>query len=111
LFLVPAEKVEEDALLEFALEAGADDVKRADDKFEVTCDPTVFGQVAAALEAREIKPDVSEITRIPTSTVDLDTETGRKVLKLMERLDDHDDVQRVSANFNIPQEAMAEIDG
>src|SRR2546428_499928 len=66
---------------------------------------------AAALEAKGIKSDVSEITRIPTSTVDLDAETARKVLKLMEKLDDHDDVQRVSANFNIPQEALAEIEG
>jgi transcriptional/translational regulatory protein YebC/TACO1 len=54
---------------------------------------------------------MSEITRIPTSTIDLDVETGRKVLALMEKLDDHDDVQNVSANFNIPQEAMAEIKG
>ena len=52
---------------------------------------------------------MSQITRLPKSTVDLDAEAGRKVLKLMERLDDHDDVQNVSANFNIPQEAMAEI--
>jgi len=111
LFLVPADKMDEDALLEFALEAGADDVKRVDDKFEITCDPGVFGQVAAALEAKDIKPDVSEIMRIPTTTVDLDAETARKVLKLMEKLDDHDDVQRVSANFNIPQEALAEIEG
>jgi len=82
-----------------------------DDKFEIICDPSAYGEVAAALEAHQLTPDVSEITRIPTSTVDLDAETARKVLKLMERLDDHDDVQRVSANFNIPQEAMAEIEG
>src|SRR5262249_20340522 len=111
LFLVPAERLDEDELLEFSLEAGADDVKRVDDKFEITCDSGVYGQAAAALEAREVKPDVSEITRIPTSSVDLDAETARKVLKLMEKLDDHDDVQHVSANFNIPQEALAEIDG
>ena len=111
LFLVPADKVEEDALLEFALEAGADDVKHIDDKFEITCDPSVFGDVAAALSTKGLESEVSEITRVPSSTVDLDAETGRKVLKLMERLDDHDDVQRVSSNFNIPDEAMAEIEG
>jgi YebC/PmpR family DNA-binding regulatory protein len=111
LFLVPADSIDEDTLLEYALEAGADDVKRSDDKFEITCDPGVFGEVAAALKAKEITTEVSEISRIPNSTVDLDAETARKVLKLMEKLDDHDDVQSVSANFNIPQEALAEIQG
>lgn len=110
LFVIPVEKVDEDELLEFSLEAGADDVKRVDDKFEITCDPSLYAQVAAALSQHGIEPEVSQLTRIPTSTVDLDAETGRKVLKLMERLDDHDDVQTVAANFNIPEEAMAEIE-
>lgn len=109
LFVIPAAKVEEDALMELALEAGADDVRRVDANFEVTCDPSVFQAVAEALRAKNIEPEMSQIARLPTSTVDLDAETGRKVLKLMERLDDHDDVQSVAANFNIPQEAMAEI--
>lgn len=111
LFLVPADKVEEDRLLELALEAGADDVKRVDDRFEVTCDVSQFGPVAAALEAHAIPLDTKEIARVPTSYVDLDAQTAPKVLALMERLDDHDDVQSVSANFNIPQAAMAEIKG
>jgi YebC/PmpR family DNA-binding regulatory protein len=111
LFVVPLDKVEEDDLLELALEAGADDVKRTEDGFEVTCDPAVFSNVAAALEAKEIPTDRREIARIPTNTVDLDAENGRKVLKLMEKLDDQDDVQTVASNFNIPQEAMAEIEG
>ena len=109
LFVIPAAKVEEDALMELALEAGADDVRRVEANFEVTCDPAVFQAVGDAIRARGIEPEMSQIARLPTSTVDLDAETGRKVLKLMERLDDHDDVQNVSANFNIPHEAMAEI--
>lgn len=109
MFLVPAAKVAEETLMELALEAGADDVKRSGDKFEVTCDPSAFQAVAEALRQRAIEPDVGEIARIPTSTVDLDADTGRTVLKLMEKLDDHDDVQSVSSNFNIPDEAMAEI--
>jgi transcriptional/translational regulatory protein YebC/TACO1 len=109
--VVPAGAIAEDDLLEVALDAGADDVKRAGDKFEVTCDPSVFAQVGAALEEKAFTPEVSEITRIPQSTVDLDAETGRKVLALVEKLDDHDDVQSVSSNFNIPEEAMAEIEG
>lgn len=109
LFLVPAESADEEQLLELALEAGADDVKRVDSNFEITCDPAVFQQVNDAISAKGLKTEMAEISRIPTNTVDLDAETGRKVLKLMERLDDHDDVQNVAANFNIPQEAMAEI--
>jgi len=108
LFIIPAAKAAEDALMELALEAGADDVKRVEDNFELTCDPSVFQAVTAALEQNGIAVEVSQISRIPTSTVDLDAETGRKVLALMEKLDDHDDVQSVTANFNIPTEAMAE---
>lgn len=111
LFFVPADSIDEETLMEHALEAGADDVKRVDDKYEITCDPSVFAEIGAALTDQGITIEGSEITRIPQSTVDLDAETGRKVLQLMERLDDHDDVQSVSSNFNIPDEAMAEIEG
>ncbi len=109
LFLVPAGQTDEDALMELALEAGADDVRRDGDNFEITCDPSVYGDVAEALRQAGIEPEASQIAKIPQTTVDLDAETARKVLKLMERLDDHDDVQNVSANFNIPDEVMAEI--
>jgi YebC/PmpR family DNA-binding regulatory protein len=109
LFVIPAAKIEEDALMELALEAGADDVRRVENNFEVTCDPSSFQAVSDAFAAQKIVPEMSQISRLPKSTVDLDAEGARKVLKLMERLDDHDDVQDVSANFNIPQEAMAEI--
>jgi YebC/PmpR family DNA-binding regulatory protein len=109
MILIPADKVDEDRLMEIAIEAGADDVKKADANYEVTCDPANFTAVVTAIEAAGITPDVKEITRIPKNTVDLDAETARKVLKMMEALDDHDDVQSVAANFNIPDEAMAEI--
>ncbi|HEX4142614.1 MAG TPA: YebC/PmpR family DNA-binding transcriptional regulator [Pirellulales bacterium] len=108
LFLVPADKVDEDRLLELTLEAGADDVRRVDDKFEITCNPSVVSEVSTALETRSIPVDAKQIARIPTSYVDLDAQTAPKVLALMERLDDHDDVQSVASNFNIPQEALAD---
>lgn len=111
LFIIEAAKVDEDALMELALEAGADDVSRDGDKFEITCDPEVFRAVRQALEDAKIEPELKEITRIPKNTVDLDADAAEKVLKLMERLDDHDDVQNVSANFNIPDEVMARIEG
>jgi transcriptional/translational regulatory protein YebC/TACO1 len=111
LFIVPAGAIDEDTLLEYALEAGADDVKRAADSFEVTCDPAVFAEVGTSLADRGIQVESSQVARIPQSTVELDADTARKVLQLMEKLDDHDDVQSVSANFNIPDDAMAEIAG
>lgn len=111
LFLVPEGKIDEETLLEQALEAGAEDVRRVDGNFEITCDPAIFAEVGTALAQHGIEPEMSEISRIPTSTVDLDAETGKKVLELMQKLDDHDDVQSVSSNFNIPEEAMAEMGG
>ena len=112
LCIVPADKVAEDRLMEIALEAGADDVKRDGERFEVTCDPQALVAVADALAAAGIEPESKELTRVPTATVNLDDpETARKVLTLMERLDNHDDVQSVSSNFNIPDEAMVQIAG
>ena len=110
LFLVPTDRTDEDTLMEVALEAGADDVTTQGENFEMTCDPSVYRDVSKALADANIEPEVKEITRIPSNTIDLDAGAARKVLKLMERLDDHDDVQNVSANFNIPDDVMTEID-
>jgi len=111
LFLIPAQHVDEEALFEVAIEAGADDVKAVGDSFEVTCPIDAFQQVSEALEAAKLPTDVAELARIPSSTIDLDAASGRKVLKLMEALEDQDDVQSVTANFNIPDEVMEEVAG
>jgi len=109
LFVIPAEQADEEKLMEVALESGAEDVRQEADKFEVTCDPDVYSAVTDALQAAGIEPEGKQITRIPSNTVDLDANQARKVLKFVDALDDHDDVQNVSANFNIPDEVMAEI--
>jgi YebC/PmpR family DNA-binding regulatory protein len=110
LFLIPADKADEEKLLELALEAGADDVKLDSGKFEITCDPAAYQNVAKALTDAGITPEVSQLTRLSKTMVDVtDPEAAQKILKLMERLDDHDDVQNVSSNFNIPDEVMAKI--
>jgi len=110
LFLIPLENANEDQLMEIALEAGADDVQRLDDKFEVTCNPSNFTAVSEALSAAKITTESAQITRIPTNTVEIaDVETAKRVLALVEELDNHDDVQSVSANFSIPDEALAQI--
>jgi YebC/PmpR family DNA-binding regulatory protein len=109
LIVISCDQVEEEFLLNLALETGADDVRREGNRFELTCDPDIYADVLEAVEKAGLDPDVKQITRIPLSTVELDVETGRRVLKLLEMLDDHDDVQSVSANFNIPEEAMSEL--
>ena len=109
LFLFSSAATSEELLMEIGLEAGAEDIRAVGDKLEVLCDPELYSEVADAFEAAEVSPDSKEITRIPNNSVELDVETARKVLKLLEALDDHDDVQNVSANFNIPDEALAEL--
>jgi YebC/PmpR family DNA-binding regulatory protein len=110
VFVVGADKATEDRLMEVGLEAGAEDVRPDGDKLEVICSPDAFAQVGEALRAAGIEPESSQIQRIPTTTVDIDDpEAARQVLKLMEALDNHDDVQNVTANFNIPEEAMAQM--
>lgn len=109
MFIVPRQHVQEDSLYEIALEAGADDVKASGDTYEVTCAAEHFQQVADALEAARIPTDLAEITRIAANTIDLNAEASRKVLKLIEALEDQDDVQNVTANFNIPDDVMQEV--
>ncbi len=111
VFIVPAENTDEEKLMEIALEAGADDVQHLEDKFEVTCNPSNFTAVSEALSAAKITPESAQITRIPTNTVEVaDVETAKRVLALVEELDNHDDVQSVSANFSIPDEALAQLE-
>lgn len=110
LLLVSAAKVDEEKLMEVALEAGADDLKREGDTFQVTAPPDAFNAVSDALAAAGIEADSKQLTRIPSNTVEIrDVETAKSVLALMDALDDHDDVQSVAANFTIPDEAMTAI--
>ncbi len=109
LFTVPVEQTDDETIFEIGVEAGADDVKRSGTVFEIICPPEDFQQVAAALESRGLETDVAELTRIPASTVDLDANDSRRVLRLLEALEDNEDVQNVTANFNISEEIMAEV--
>lgn len=106
LFVIPGDAMDEDKLMDLALEAGADDVQRTDDgKFEITCSPTAYRDVSKFLADAGITPEESQITRIAQNTVEVtDVDAARRVVRLMEQLDDHDDVQNVSANFDIPAE-------
>ena len=107
LIVISSEKIDEEKLMELALEAGAEDIAANEASFEVICEPDVFTDVSDALEAAEVVCESKQLTRIPQNTVDIEVDDARKVLRLMEALDDHDGVQMVSANFNISDEAMA----
>jgi transcriptional/translational regulatory protein YebC/TACO1 len=96
--------------MEIALEAGAEDVKLADGFYEVICPVDAFTAVGAALDAAGVDVESSAVTRIPSNTAEVtDLDIARTVLQLIEAHDDHDDVQNVFANYNIPDEALAEI--
>jgi YebC/PmpR family DNA-binding regulatory protein len=107
MFIVDAKTADEDRLMEVALDAGADDLKRAGDNFEITCDPAHFNKVRDALAANKIVTTSAELTQLPKTPMDVDPETGAKVLRMMEALDEHDDVQNVYSTMNITEEAMA----
>jgi len=107
LFVIDEIKgLDEEEVMMLVLEAGADDFKAEDDEFEITADPEYFTQVQEALAANNIKTSVAEITMLPTTTVSLLADEATKMLKLMDALEDHDDVQEVYANFDIPEDLM-----
>ena len=108
---VPSDSSKEDHFYEVAIESGADDVTAVDNYWEVACDPQVMSDVVAIIKKADFVIESSEIIRVPSTTVEIDdVATARKVLNLMERLDDHDDVQSVSANFSIPDEALSQLE-
>jgi len=107
LFVVDSKHVPEERLMEVALEAGADDVELVDGYYEVTCDPKLFETVRKSLEEQRIPTETAETSYIPSNYVDLDVDSGRKMRKLRDMLDENDDVQNVYANDNIPEEALA----
>jgi YebC/PmpR family DNA-binding regulatory protein len=100
--------VDEDTLMSIVLDAGADDMKRTDHAFEITCDPSTFNQVQEALQKNKITPLMAEISQLAKTPIDVDDETGKKIARLMEALDDHDDVQNVYSNANLTEAMMAE---
>ena len=107
--LVEGSPRDEDRLLELALEAGAEDFQREDDNFIVTTEPAQLHAVRSALEAKGVKVAESEITMIPKNTVKVDGKEAESVLKLIEALEDLDDVQKVHANFDIDVADMARV--
>ena len=107
LFIFSAEAVDEETLMEVVLENGGDDVESTDDaKLQVTCAPDLFQNLEEALQKAELVVEMKEVTRLPQTMVDVESSTAKKVVRLLEAIDEHDDVQTVSTNLNIPDDAM-----
>jgi len=103
---VDVEDVDEMELFELAVEAGAKDVEKVDSEFQVITGVDEFSDVKQAIEAAGIEMNIAEVTQIPQTTVPVDDKASKKVIKLLETLEDHDDVQQVYSNFEMDEEAM-----
>ncbi|HEY4744259.1 MAG TPA: YebC/PmpR family DNA-binding transcriptional regulator, partial [Desulfuromonadaceae bacterium] len=101
--------VDFEQLFEAAIEAGADDVAEEDEQIEVTTDPSNFIEVREALEAKGFKFANAEVTMIPQTMVALEGKQAESMLKMMDKLEDNDDVQNVYANFDISSEEMEKL--
>jgi YebC/PmpR family DNA-binding regulatory protein len=109
--VVDGTKYDEDTVMTAAIEAGADDVVQDGDQFEVLTQPADFAAVRDALKASGIDLEQAELTMLPKNTVKLDESDARKTMKIMDALEDSDDVQEVYANFDIPEEILEALAG
>ncbi len=107
VFTFPKDKYAEDQLLEAGLEAGAEDVSDEGDAWQVTSAPEDFAAVQEAFDKAGLAYESAEITRIPQNYVEVDAEVGQKLLKLVDALEDNDDVQTVHANFDLADDVLA----
>ena len=112
IVLVPADGVDEDELMLAAAEGGAEDVEPDGSSFQVTTDPEALNEVRAALESAGFAIESAEVTMVPKTTIDVAEEsTARKLMNLIEALEDLDDVQEVYANFDIPEQVLEAVAG
>jgi len=109
LILIDKSGTDEDRLIEVALDAGALDVKGTEKEFDVTTDVGKFEEVKKAIEGAGFKINFAEVTMVPQSTVRLTGKEAEQMLKLMEGLEDSEDVQKVYANFDIADEEMERL--
>lgn len=110
LMVVPGDAMDEDALMELVLEAGADDLQNVDGHYEILTSKDNFHAVHVMLEEKGIPMEVAELTAIPSNTIPMDEKHGKAMLRVMDLLEDHDDVQKVYSNFDITDEVMAAIE-
>jgi YebC/PmpR family DNA-binding regulatory protein len=99
--------VDEEQLMELALEAGAEDMQEQNGTIELTCEPSVLPELRERVEASGLQPVSAQVTMVPQTLAEVDGEDAERVLRLMAELEEHDDVQRVYANFDMPDEIIA----
>ncbi len=99
-------KIGEEELMGLALEAGAEDFKSDGEYYEITCEPSILESIKAVIQKKNIPMQTSEVTMIPNSTVKVQGNDAKQILALMEALEEHEDVQAVYANFDIPDEEI-----
>jgi YebC/PmpR family DNA-binding regulatory protein len=99
----------EEELFDLVIEAGADDLRDDEDNFEIITSPEAFEAVQGAVKGAGIEPQVAEVEFVPQNYIKLEGSDARQMLKLVEALEDHDDVQKVSANFDISEADMAAV--
>jgi YebC/PmpR family DNA-binding regulatory protein len=110
LLIVEAGEADEETLMELAIEAGADDFETVGQVYEITCSVENFQTVKKALQEKEIPIQLAEMSQIPSNSVTLDENGARKILALMDALEDQDDVQNVSGNFDIPDDILKKFE-
>ena len=109
---IDTDKVDENTLMEVALEAGAEDIRTEGDVWEVITEPSDLDNVRQALENKNIEMASAEVTMLPQNTVKLESESeAQSMLKLMDALEDNDDIQKVYANFDIDEQLMEKVAG
>jgi len=110
LFTVPLTAVKEDDLMELALSAGAEDIKNIGSVYEITCEPAAFDGLKKTLDEKKIPTEVAEMSMIPQNSVPVSNmEQARKILAIMDEFEEHEDVQNVYANFDIPDDIIAKL--
>lgn len=106
---IEKDKVSEEKLMDIVLDAGAEDIKSEGQYYEITCEPAALEAIKGAVKAQRIPMVTAEITMIPNATVKVTGDDAKQLLAIMEALEDHEDVQNVYANFDIPDEEMEKV--
>ncbi|MBP7088664.1 MAG: YebC/PmpR family DNA-binding transcriptional regulator [Candidatus Omnitrophica bacterium] len=107
--LINKSQINEEELFSIAIDAGAEDIKTSDKNYEVFCDPKDFENIKETFEKKNIKWELAELTKIPNSSIKITGNEAKQLLSLIEALEEHDDVQKVYANFDIPDEVLEEM--
>lgn len=107
--LIDKSQINEDELFSIGIDAGAEDIKVGDKSYEIFCNPKDFEKLKTALKNKKVNWETAELTKVPNSTIKITGNDAKQLLSLIEALEDHDDVQKVYANFDIPDEVLEEM--